>query len=219
MKVSSSSEHEAVVARHTSTAVEETSKKSNNPDTRANIRQRAGEAAADKMAGRDANAVDANQLAKNQISETSWPVMARERTHSLTRKKAKSSAPRRKLSSFSDESSSSIDESSSSIDESSSSIDELSSSIDESSSASSKLSFYTCESSFDTDELNSSSDSKTVMAWHAKMAKKKTSAKAREKKTQDELKENILMIQRRHARERPSPSSRPLPWVSSGRPP
>ena len=98
VKASSSSENEAVVARHTSTAAEETSKKSDSPDTRADIRRRARESTADKTAGRDANAADRNQfaenqLAKNQLAENSRPVMARERTPSTTKKKAESSAP------------------------------------------------------------------------------------------------------------------------------
>ena len=46
VRASPSSEHEAVVARHTSTAVEETSKKLDSPNIRANIKRWAREAAA-----------------------------------------------------------------------------------------------------------------------------------------------------------------------------
>ena len=76
---------------------------------------------------------------------------------------------------------------------------EPSASSDELSSPSSESSFYTSELSFDTDKLRSLSDSETIMAWQAKVARKKTYAKAREKKTRDELKESVLVIQGRLA--------------------
>ena len=101
VRASPSSEHEAVVPRQASTAMEETSKKSDSPNTRADIKWWTREAAANKIAGRDANAVDTNQLAENQPAENSWLAEARERT----RKKAESSAPRREPSSSSSESS------------------------------------------------------------------------------------------------------------------
>ena len=80
VKASSSSENEAVVARHAST---------DSPDTRANIRRRAGDATADKIAGGDPNAADTNQFAENQLAKNSRPVVARERTPGTTNKKAK----------------------------------------------------------------------------------------------------------------------------------
>ena len=122
-------------------------------------------AAAAKIAGRDTNAVDMNQLAENQPAENSRLAEARERTPCTTRKKAESSAPRR--------------EPSSSSSESSAGRREPSSSINESSSSSSESSFYTCELSCDNDELSSSSDSETVMARYANVARKTTYAKAR----------------------------------------
>ena len=75
------------------TTGEELPRKLDSPDARADIRRRAREAAADKLAE--------NQLAKNPRLDKD-----RERTPCRSRKKAQSSAARRKPSSSSDESSS-----------------------------------------------------------------------------------------------------------------
>ena len=89
----------------------------------------------------------------------------------------------------------------------------------ESSSPSNGLSVAASESSFSTSESSSSSESETVVTRHANVARKKTSATAREKMAPDEPKENALVIQRRLAPERPRPSSPLPPWISSGSPP
>ena len=107
---------------------------------RANIKRWAGKAAADKIVRRNANAVDTNQLAKNQLAENYRLNVARGRTPRTINKKAESSATLRKSISSSDESSFFNNESSSSSGEST---------------------FYTGESSFDTNELSSSSESET----------------------------------------------------------
>ena len=60
------------------------------------------------------------------------------------------------------------------------------------------------------------------MVRHDKMARKKTAAKSREKKKLDEIKESVLVIQRRIARERPRPGylvADPLALPPAPRPP
>ena len=87
MRASSSSEHDAVVARRASTAVEEISRKSDSPDTRAAIRRWAGEAATTRITGQDAIAVEPNQLAENAVVNRPQLAMAREGIPCMTRKK------------------------------------------------------------------------------------------------------------------------------------
>ena len=145
MRASSSSEHEAVVTRHASRAVKETSKKSDSPDTRADIWRWA---------------VETNQLAENQLAENSRLAVARERTPCTTRKKA----PQRQLSSSRDELTSYRCDSSSARMKSSSCSNEVRSP--------SACRASTTESSFDTNDLSSSSDSETLVARPAKGLRK-----------------------------------------------
>ena len=77
VRASSLSEHEAVVTRHASTPVEETSKKSDSLDTK----QWVGKATADKIARHDANMIDTNKFAENQLFENSRLNVARDPQH------------------------------------------------------------------------------------------------------------------------------------------